>query len=75
MWPDDRVIVGIVGIGVQLYWTLVTKRRVERSLVWQPTLDLRWTGKTGSSYLHCTEVGMKVRDRKSKIYMKEDLAM
>ena len=25
--------------------------------VWQPTLDLRWTGETGSSYLHCMEVG------------------
>jgi hypothetical protein len=26
---------------------------VEGCWVWQPTLDLRWTGKTGSSYLHC----------------------
>ena len=25
--------------------------------VWQPTLDLRWTGETGSSYLHFMEVG------------------
>ena len=30
---------------------------VEGCRVWQPTLDLRWTGETGSSYLRCMEVG------------------
>ena len=45
------------------------QKKVEGCLVWQPTLDLRWTGKTGSSYLHCTEVGTKVGDCKLKIYM------
>ena len=30
---------------------------VEGCCVWQPTLDLRWTGETGSSYLCCMEVG------------------
>jgi RNase H-like domain found in reverse transcriptase len=30
---------------------------VEGCWVWQPTLDLRWTGETGSKYLWCTEVG------------------
>ena len=33
------------------------KGKVEGCHVWQPTLDLRWTGETGSSYLHCMEVG------------------
>jgi hypothetical protein len=43
---------------------------MEGCLVLQPTLDLRWTGKTGSSYLCCTEVGMKVGDHKLKIYVR-----
>ena len=50
------------------------KKKVEGCLVWQPTLDLRWTGKTGSSYLHCMEVGMKVKGKKiSDIQEKDQL--
>ena len=52
-----------------LWWYLVPSRNLplthvipsrpsmEGCLVWQPTLNLRWTRKTGSNYLCCMKVG------------------
>jgi hypothetical protein len=61
---DHKVDLTVRVEGVGSLDIVSVKKKVEGCHVWWPTLDLRWTGEIGSSYLCCMEVGTKVGEGK-----------